>query len=422
MKKRVVITGLGVVSPNGVGKDNFLKALRNGQSGIRFLEELKVLGFNCQVGGIPELSSSYVEEILGLKLQKKLMGDNLTYGVIAGLEAWKDAGLDITNSVDWDSGCVFGNTCTNPKLIEDNISKLYSGKIRLVRSRTVEQAMTSCVTANLSGLLGLGNCSITNSSACSTGTESILIAFERIQNGKAKRILAGSSEGASPITWAGFDKIRALNSSFNESPEKASRPMSGSAKGFVPGSGAGALVLEDLDSALKRNADIYAEILGGSMNSGGQRDGGSMTKPNSIGVIRCIKEAIETSSITSEDIDLISGHLTATYADPVEINNWLEALNVDLVKFPYLNSLKSMVGHCLGAAGSIESVAAVLQLYEQFIHPSINCEDLHPEIMKIISEGKIPHKTIDNANIDIVAKASFGFGDVNSCIILKKYK
>jgi len=206
----------------------------------------------------------------------------------------------------------------------------------------------------------------------------------------------------------------------NESPQKGSRPMSETASGFVPGSGSGALVLESLESALERKAKIYAEVLGGNINSGGQRNGGTLTAPNSQAVQKCIKNAIIDAGVSSNEIDLINGHLTATSKDALEIENWAKALQRKGDDFPHINSLKSMIGHCLSAAGAIESVASVIQLKEQFIFPNINCEDIHPEISKMIAKDKIPQKLVKK-EINIIAKASFGFGDVNACVILKKY-
>jgi 3-oxoacyl-(acyl-carrier-protein) synthase len=280
--------------------------------------------------------------------------------------------------------------------------------------------MNSGVSAYIGGKLGLGNQVTTNSSACTTGTESILMAFNRIQSGEAKRMIAGSTSDSGPYIWGGFDAMRVCTFKHNDTPEKGSRPMSATAAGFVPGSGAGAVIIEDLGTALKRGATIYAEILGGNINSGGQRGEGTMTAPNSIAVQKCIVDAIKNSGIKTTDIDVINGHLTATSKDSLEIKNWCEALGLSGADFPYINSLKSIVGHCLSAAGSIESVASVLQIHHDFIFPNLNCNDLNPEITRLISETKIPQKLILKP-ISIVAKASFGFGDVNSCIIFKKY-
>ena len=196
--------------------------------------------------------------------------------------------------------------------------------------------------------------------------------------------------------------------------------MSALASGFVPGSGAGALVLESLETALKRKATIYAEVLGGNINSGGQRNGGTLTAPNSEAVQRCITDAIKDANIKCSEIDAINGHLTATTKDPVEIENWTKALKRSGKDFPIINSIKSMIGHCLSASGSIECVATVLQLKHQFIFPNLNCNEVHPDILNLISKEKIPTKLIEK-KLNIIAKASFGFGDVNGCIIFKKY-
>jgi len=244
--------------------------------------------------------------------------------------------------------------------------------------------------------------------------------YERIKNGQAKRMLVGSCSDDGPYIWGGFDAMRVMTYKHNDSPEQGSRPMSATASGFVPGAGAGALVLESLESALGRNATIYAEVLGGHINSGGQRQAGTMTAPNAEAVQRCIKEAISNTNISASDIDTINGHLTATSKDSLEIENWTKALNRTGEKFPYINSLKSMVGHCLAAAGSIESVATVLQLKEQYVFPNINCEDVHEGISSLISEEKIV-KQVLHTELNIAAKASFGFGDVNACVIFKKY-
>jgi 3-oxoacyl-(acyl-carrier-protein) synthase len=242
----------------------------------------------------------------------------------------------------------------------------------------------------------------------------------RIRAGLAKRVLVGGSEGSSPYIWAGFDAMRVIARKYNDQPERASRPMSASANGFVPGSGGALLLLEELDTALARGVRIYAEVLGGYINCGGHRQGGSMTAPNPEGVKRCVKGAIADAAIEPGAIDAINGHLTATFADPYEVKSWSEALGRGPADFPYINSTKSMIGHGLGAAGSMECVAVVLQLYKGFIHPSINCEDLHPELEAFAD--KIPHKVINKPDINIIAKAGFGFGDVNSCLIFKKWE
>ena len=422
MKRRVVITGIGVVAPNGVGKEAFLSAIQNGVSGIKFDSQLEDLKFSCTVSGKPELSEAYIKEYFTDLELRNFNSTGILYGVIAGMQAWNDAGLSISNAEkpDYDSGTIFGSGTSGIDKFRESIYKIDDLQTRRLGSTVVAQTMNSGVSAFLAGKLGLGNQVTTNSSACTTGTESLLMAFERVQSGKAVRMLAGSTSDSGPYIWAGFDAMKVCTFKHNENPEQASRPMSETASGFAPSSGAGAFVVEDLETALARNATIYAEILGGNVNSGGQRGSGTMTAPNSDAVQKCIQNAILDAEVEAKDIDVINGHLTATSKDALEIENWCKALNRFGTDFPYINSLKGMVGHCLSAAGSIELVASILQINHQFIFPSINCNDLNPDILSLISKDKIPQKAIYQP-INILAKASFGFGDVNGCVILKKY-
>jgi len=423
MKHRVVITGMGVVAPNGVGLTGFTEAIKNGTSGITFHQNLKNLDFSCCIGGIPNISEEKKQAYFTPLQLRGFNSSGILYGCIAGMDAWKDAGflVDADSELDYDSGTIFGTGTSGVEKFREAIYKLDNKEVKRLGSTVVVQTMASGISAFLGGILGLGNQVTTNSSACTTGTEAIIMGFDRIQSGKAKRMLVGSCSDDGPYIWGGFDAMRVMTYKHNDTPEKGSRPMSDSASGFVPGSGAGAMVLESLESALERNAPIYAEVLGGSLNSGGQRKEGSMTAPNPDAVQRCISDALKNCSISEEDIDVINGHLTATSKDSLEIKNWTKALNRKGIDFPYINSLKSMVGHCLAAAGSIESVATVLQLKEQFIFPNINCEDVHPEILNLIHEEKIP-RTVLKKEINIAVKASFGFGDVNGCVLFKRFK
>lgn len=422
MNKRVVVTGIGVIAPNGHGLEEFSAALKSGQSGIRFLPRLTELGFSCQVGGIPQ----NIQQKAGAYFSEEsmlAMSEVMLLAGIAAVDAWKDAGLSVPDSdsqtVHWDTGCVVGAGIGGMEVIAEKLVPMVSaGKTRRMGSTMVEQVMASSVSAKLSGIFALGNQVTSNSSACNTGTEAIVDAYNRIKFGLAERMLAGGAEGAAPQIWAGFDAMKVLCSDFNHEPHRASRPMSASAAGFIPGSGSGILLLESLESALNRNARVYAEILGGSINCGGHRMGGSMTAPNATSVQNCIRDAVTMANIRPGEIDLINGHLTATFADPMEVENWSKALALSDDEFPFIQSTKSMIGHCLGAAGSLESAATVLQLDQGFIHPSINSEDVHQRISGF--QKRIP-QTVVKKDIQIAAKASFGFGDVNGCIIFKKW-
>jgi len=424
MNKRVVVTGMGVTAPNAHGLDDFTTALRAGRSGIRHIKELEALNFACQVGGIPEnfdaVRRSYFDH-------EKLMSinDNIGYASVSAIDAWRDAGFEVPEGdgedVDWDTGVILGSGIGGMDTIARTVVPMVNdGKVRRMGSRIVEQVMNSGTSARIAGLLALGNRVTSNSSACSTGNEAIIEAAWRIRAGLAKRMLAGGSEGASPYIWSGFDAMRVICRKFNDDPERASRPLSASAAGFVPGAGGAVLILEDLETAQRRGARIYAEVAGGAVNCGGQRRGGSMTAPNPEGVRRCIHQAMADAAVSPHEIQAINGHLTATYADPVEVKNWAAALNRTPEDFPFINSTKSMIGHCLGAAGAIESVAVVLQLYEGFLHPSVNSEDVHPEIEAF--GDCIPRQALDMPDLRVIAKAGFGFGDVNSCLIFRRWE
>ncbi|WP_259070686.1 beta-ketoacyl-[acyl-carrier-protein] synthase family protein [Mucilaginibacter sp. X4EP1] len=422
MSKRVVITGLGVVSPNGMNVPDFLHSIKNGISGIKYVPLFEELKFNCQVCGMPEFEWEQLRNYITETSLYGLKGKGIAFGIKAALDAWMDAGNSIVSDETlYETGCVFGSSVADTDVIKNAINRVDAKESKKLGSRVVEQIMNSGVTAYISGRLGLGNKIISNSSACATGTQAILMGYEYIKYGMAKRMVVGSSEYVDSYVFGAFDSMRVLSRKFNDQPEKASRPMSISAGGFVPGSGAGALILEDLDFALARGAKIYGEILGGSNNSGGQRSGGTMTAPAAAGVVRCITDAIAQANIKADDIDLISGHLTATIADKQEIQNWSDALGRRGEDFPMVNSLKSMIGHCLSAAGSIEMVAAVLQLEHQFVHPNINIEDPNPEIIDLITANNLPTNMV-NKDINVLAKANFGFGDVNTCLIISKYK
>ena len=422
MGRRVVITGLGVCAPNGVGITDFTHALRTGKSGIRHQSRLEKLNFGCQVAAEPLIKDNLLNNYFTPLQLRGLNASGLVYGVIAGMDAWKDAGLHQNTSEIpyWDYGIIFGTGILGVDKFRESIYLVDEKNVRRLGSTTVIQTMASGISAYLGGILGCGNQVTTNSSACTTGTEGILMAYDRISSGKAEVMLTGSCSDSGPYVWGGFDAMRILPRNFNDSPAKASRPMSATANGFVPGSGAGALVLESLESAKKRGAKIYAEVLGGEVNSGGQIGEGSMTAPNSMAVQRCIRSAVINSGVQAKDIDVINGHLTATAKDSLEIYNWSAALERIGIDFPYINSFKGMIGHCLAAAGSIECVASVLQFEEGVVFGNINCEDLHPEISVIVSPNRIPLKTIPYRP-KVVAKASFGFGDVNACVIFSAF-
>jgi len=424
MSRRVVVTGLGAIAPNGNGVADFELALRKGRSGIRFIPKLEELGFGCRVAGVPQ----GVDELAAATFREDellAMNANHRFAALAAVEAWQDAGFARptvdSDRVDWDAGCVMGTGIGGMDTIGEKVVPLTdAGKVRRLGSTSVEQVMASGPSARVGGILALGNQVTTNSSACSTGAEAVQMGFERIRAGLAERMVCGGSEGASHYIWAGFDAMRVLSRIHPEAPERASRPLSATAAGFVPGSGAGALVIESLESAQARGARIHAELIAAHVNCGGQRAGGSMTAPNPAGVVRCIQGALAMAGITGRDVDLVNGHLTATGADPREVRAWSEALGRGPDDFPTITATKSMIGHALGAAGAIEAVATILMLSRGFVHPCLNAEDVHPEIAPFVRS--IPLEAREAPGLRIAAKAAFGFGDVNSCLLFRRWE
>lgn len=420
MNKRVVITGIGVVSPIGSTIDDFKKNLIESNSGITYCKMLEDKNFACRVAGIPKYDG-HNDELIGryfpLNADKAIM-----YAVSAAIDAWLDAGLEIpdfyANETNDNVGIVVGSVCAGVQYLFEKHEQIEDGDIKRLGSWYSINGMHSGVAAFLSNIFAASNVVEYVSSACATGSESIVRASDRIKSGMAEIMIAGGCDADSPYLWAGFDTMRLLCRNSNEEPTKANRQMSALAKGFAPAAGAGILILEEYEHAVKRGAKIYVEILGGNVNAGGQRNGGSMTMPNSRRVVDCIRNALNNSEITPSQIDYINGHLTSTIADAIEVVNWCNALSLH-EKFPYINSTKSLIGHTIGAAGAIETIATILQMKGRFIHASLNSRPLHHEIEKMYDVNMIPEDLVENVDIKYAIKANFGFGDVNACFIIK---
>ena len=419
--KRVVITGLGVVAPNGVGVREFQDALRQGRSGLRFEQRLAELNFGCQVLGTPPSPENIGADVLTPQ-QWRATNSAMRFAAAAAVECWRDAGFEWhpgqDGPVDWHTAVYFGTGVGGVDSIADKVGPLtLTGQTRRLGSSGAEQAMCSGVSALVGGILGAGGQVCTNSSACATGTEAIINGYRLIAHGYADRVLAGAAEGNQIYAAACFDAMKVTARGWNGSPERASRPLSATAAGFVPACGSGALLLESWESAEHRHAKVYAEITGASFVCGCQRAGGSMTASSPEGVRRCIAAAVRDSGLRPEEIDYVNAHLTATGNDPREVANLRCALQLDGDRFPWINATKSMIGHALGASGAIECVATLLQMEGEFIHPSMNCEDLHPAVATVAV--RIPQEYIAR-EVRTALKTSFGFGDVNACVIFSK--
>jgi len=411
---------MGIVAPNAVGLDAYRLALCQGRSGLAFVPQMKELDFGCQVAGVPSLSEEVVERYLGPLV--KTTNATMRYAAIASIDCWSDAGLQKPqpdSSVDWSTAAFIGSSLAGMETAgELVVPETSAGRVRRLGSSAIERVMASCATACVSGLLGLGGQATANSSACGTGAEAIVNAYWMIRENRIERVLAGSTEPSSVYAWAGLDSLRVTMRKSNDRPQAAARPLSASAGGLVPAGGAGILMLESLDTAQRRKARIYAEVLGGHSNGGGQRNGGSITASNPEGIVRCVQEALDVAQTSPADVDYINGHLTGTAGDPKEVRCLSIALGRPLAQMPWINSTKSLIGHGLAASGSMESVATVLQLVGGFLHPSLNCEDFHPEIAELAP--RVPQVSI-HAPCRVAMKTSFGFGDVNSCVLFRRW-
>ncbi len=430
--KRIVVTGIGAVAPNGLGLEAYRAALQAGKSGISFHEELKALNFACQIGGKPPVGPDEAEALIpGADLAK--LNEAMVYATMAAVEAARMSGVSVDlkkgyaeSAVDWGTGAIIGCGIGGMDTMFEELGPVMAEAAdaeagmgcRPMGTDIVPKIMESSVSVSVGKFLGLGGQTTTNSSACNTGTEAIFEAFKHLQLGYADSMYAGGAEGTHYGTWSGFDAMRdVLCSKFNEMPEKGCQPMGAGACGFVPAGGAGVLRLETLEHAQKRGAKILVELVSAYCNSGGQRDGGTMTFPNPDGVARAIRRVIQDGELDPKRISLINGHLTSTGADPREVGSWIKALELPLEKFPLIQSTKSMIGHTLGAAGALEAVAVVDQMVHGYVHPSINSEDVHPQIP---IGNSIPHAMVKK-ELEYVIKASFGFGDVNGCLLFKRW-
>jgi 3-oxoacyl-(acyl-carrier-protein) synthase len=414
---------MGVVAPTARNVPEFQTSLRAGASGIVWWPEAASLGMGCQVIGMPEFDAAFLNDLLPPP-RRRTLSLLMEYAAAAAIECWRDAGLlydpELRNPPDWNAGTAVGLAVGPIDVLTETVAPLVAQQQhRQMGSRIAERSMASGAAAALSGIFGLGGPAITVSSACCSGTAAIHQGIQTLRLGRCQRMLVGGVEIRSLHIAAMFDSMRVLCRDFNDQPERASRPLSATAGGFVPAGGAGFLLLETIESAHRRGARIHAELAGSFENSGGQRGDGTMTLAHSEGAVRCIQGALADAGVRPEEIDYVNGHLTGTLGDPKEARNLSEALGRPLKDMPWINATKSLVGHTLGAAGAIESIATILQLRDGFLHPSRNCEDLRPELAELA-----PHVPTEPTSFQFqtALKTSFGFGDVNSCLVFRRYE
>jgi 3-oxoacyl-[acyl-carrier-protein] synthase-1 len=402
--KRVVITGLGLVSCLGNDRASVTSSLRESRSGIRAIPEYAELGFRSQVGGEPQID---LEARIDRK-QRRFMGDASAFAYIGMADAIADAGLSLEQVSDPRIGVIAGSgggSCANQVEAAD---LLRAKGVRRVGPYMVTRTMCSTVSANLATAFGIRGLNYSISSACATSAHCIGAAMEQIQLGKQDLIFAGGGEELHWSQTVLFDAMGALSSKYNATPERASRAYDAARDGFVIAGGGGMVVVEELEHARKRGARILAEIVG----YGATSDGADMVAPSGEGAARCMRQALATVDGT---IDYLNTHGTSTpVGDLAELGAMKEVFGD---KMPPFSSTKSLSGHSLGAAGVHEAIYCLLMLEQGFIAGSANVEQLDPaaEGFPIVLQSR-------DAPLNTVMSNSFGFGGTNASLALRRWK
>ncbi|MCI0507928.1 MAG: beta-ketoacyl-ACP synthase I [Gammaproteobacteria bacterium] len=402
--KRVVVTGLGIVSSIGNNKAEVIESLKQAKSGLAFSEEYAALGFRSHVCGPLNVNT---DELIDRKI-RRFMGDAAAYSYIAMQQAITDAGLSTDQISNIHTGLITGSGGASTENTVAAADILRAKGSKKVGPYMVPRTMGSTTSACLATAYKIKGVSYSISSACSTSAHCIGNAYELIQMGKQNRVFAGGGEELHWTLSVLFDAMGALSSKYNATPQSASRAYDANRDGFVISGGGGILVLEELEHARARGAKIYAELVG----YGATSDGYDMVQPSGEGAVRCMKQALQT---VNAPVDYINAHGTST---PVGDIRELEAITeVFGSEVPAISSTKSLTGHALGAAGVNEAIYSLLMLEQDFICESANIEQLDPA-----AEGlPIARQRKDNANLKTVMSNSFGFGGTNACLVFQRF-
>lgn len=412
--KRVVVTGLGIVSPIGNNAAEVTQSLKEGKSGIEFMPEYRELGFRSQVAGTLKLN---VEELVDRRLMR-FMGNGAAYAYLSMKQAIEDAGLSEAEVSNDRTGLVAGSGGPTTGAIVQAAATAKEKGPKRVGPFQVPRAMSSTVSANLATAYKIKGPSYSISSACSTSAHCIGNAVESIQLGKANRMFAGGGEELEWTLSVLFDAMGAMSSKFNDTPQRASRAYDKDRDGFVIAGGGGIVVLEELETAKARGAKIYAEVVG----YGATSDGADMVAPSGEGALRCMKLALEGfpgAPRRNSPVDYINTHGTATPVGDITELDAIRAVFGDRQpdKLPTVSSTKSLTGHSQGATGAHEAIYSLLMMKHDFIAASANIENLDPG-----AEGyPIARERIDNAGLQTVMSNSFGFGGTNACLLFSRY-
>jgi len=402
--RRVVVTGLGVVSSIGNNKQEVIDSLRAGRSGIRFADTYAEMGFRSHVHGDIQLD---LDAAIDRRL-RRFMGDAAAFNYVAMQEAIADAGLSPAEVSNERTGLIMGSGGPSPsnQVLAADIAREKGP--RRVGPYMVPRCMSSTTSANLATAFKIKGLSFSISSACSTSAHCIGTGYEQIQMGKQDIVFAGGGEEVHWSLSVLFDGMGALSSHFNDTPERASRPYDKDRDGFVISGGGGTIVLEALEHAQARGAKIYAEMIG----YGATSDGADMVAPSGEGGVRCMRQALD--GLGNTKIDYINAHGTSTpVGDTIELAGVREVFGSEM---PRISSTKSLTGHAQGAAGVHEAIFSLLMLEHGFVAASANIDTLDPE-----AEGApIVREREDNVPLSCVMSNSFGFGGTNASLVFRR--
>jgi len=416
-KRRVVITGIGVISPNGIGKDNVYNAMISGKSGVKRVDGFDVSIFNTKIAAEVRNFDPFK---LGLTHQEVMRMDRyVQFGVVAGDMAIKDSGLDLSKENPGRSGVCLANAICGTKYMEEEFALVTDdGKKSIdpskVRPDLYDAAMFNTPSIEISARYKLKGICNTLSTGCTAGTDSLGFGLETIQDGEQDIMICGAAEAPiTPITFGAFDVVSVLSVK-NDEPEKASRPFDNKRDGFVLSEGAGILILEELEHALKRNARIYAEVLGFGTSCNAfhmtdlPSDGGAM--------VSCITLALKDASIKPQEINYINAHGSSTRMNDIfETSAYKTVFGDYAYKLP-ISSLKSMIGHPLAAANAVEMTVCMMIYEKGILPPTINQEEKDP----LCDLDYIPNQA-RRIKVDTILKTSSGFSGIHSSLIMRRY-
>lgn len=409
--RRVVITGMGLVTPLGNDLKTSWDSIKNGKSGIETLTHFDVSEFSTRFGGA--IKSFDCSEYMEIK-EARRMDEFVQYGIAAGAQAIDDSGIDISTIDAERAGVAIGSGIGGIKTIEETSIQVKDSGPRRVSPFFVPGSIINMVAGNLSIRYGLRGPNIAVTTACATGTHNIGLAGNMIVNNQADVMLVGGAEmSTSPVGLAGFCAARAL-STRNDDPQRASRPWDKDRDGFVLSDGAGIMVLEELEHAKKRGANIYAEISGFGMSG----DAYHMTAPSEggAGAALCMSNALRSAGMNPDQVDYINAHGTSTPAGDIAETEAIKSVFKDHANNLPVSSTKSMIGHLLGASGAAEAIVSVLSIKDQVISPTINLDNPDDEC----DLDYVP-RTAREQSLKVVLSNSFGFGGTNGSLIFSKY-